>query len=244
VLKVLDTIPEGEVYLIPVRLDECDVPSKLNHLHWVDYFAEGGQTKLLDALQDYLVPSTCEPASVASGPLKFSRICIDANDPNWVEDNNRRSPFDHPYSQHFRIVEWVHYGDPLFDITVINTAKLPAVLTAVGIEIMSVCQIVYCYGLPTAGKIPKSNSYVLELPNIRTRMHDQLGTREYNPQEVRETITTRVPDPIYLEPNAPYRYGLFLKNYYNHVPNWARIRICVSTDLGQCQSAEIETFTL
>jgi hypothetical protein len=27
-LKILDTIPEGEIYLIPVRLDECEVPSR------------------------------------------------------------------------------------------------------------------------------------------------------------------------------------------------------------------------
>ncbi len=32
-LKVLETIPEGQIYLIPVRLDDCDVPQKLEHLH-------------------------------------------------------------------------------------------------------------------------------------------------------------------------------------------------------------------
>ena len=35
-LKILDTIPEGEIYLIPVRLDQCEVPSKLEHLQWVN----------------------------------------------------------------------------------------------------------------------------------------------------------------------------------------------------------------
>ena len=53
-LKVLDTIPEGQIYLIPIRLDDCVVPEKLKHLHWIDYFKTDGSEKLLNALCEVL----------------------------------------------------------------------------------------------------------------------------------------------------------------------------------------------
>jgi hypothetical protein len=100
-LKILDTIPEGEIYLIPIRLDQCEVPSKLEHLQWVDYFEEGGPGKLFDALREYLGKSICEQANdTASGPLKFSSIRIDATDPNWGEGTRCGSPFDRPCSRY------------------------------------------------------------------------------------------------------------------------------------------------
>jgi class 3 adenylate cyclase len=39
-LDVADEQPEGSVFLIPVRLEECDVPERLRHLHWVDLFRD------------------------------------------------------------------------------------------------------------------------------------------------------------------------------------------------------------
>lgn len=46
--------PEGTIFLIPLRLDDCEIPRKLRYLHWVDYF--GGEkataySDLLDALK-------------------------------------------------------------------------------------------------------------------------------------------------------------------------------------------------
>lgn len=242
----MDMIPEGEIYLIPIRLDECEVPSKLEHRQWVDYFEEGGPEKLFDALREYLGQSISDQATdTASGPLKFSSIRIDANDPNWGEGTRGGSPFDHPCSQYFMLVKFVFGADPLFDITVMNPGSSPVILTAIGIEVLTVCQILYCYGIPTAAKIPKSDSYMIQMPNIRQRMRDKFGNfHDYEPQEVREMVTKHVPDPVYLEPNAPYRYGLLLKDYYGHVPNWARIRMWASTDQGECQSAELEIFTM
>jgi hypothetical protein len=86
---------------------------------------------------------------------------------------------------------------------------------------------------------------MIQMPNIRQRMSDKLGdVHDYGPQEVREMVIKHVPDPVYLEPNAPYRYGLLLRDYHRHVPNWARIRMWASTDQGECRSAEIETCPL
>lgn len=41
-LDVLDTLPERNAFLIPVRLEECRVPTRLSHRQWVDLFGPNG----------------------------------------------------------------------------------------------------------------------------------------------------------------------------------------------------------
>lgn len=41
-----------EVFLIPVRLEKCEMPDALKHLHRVDLFNSGGYKRLLAALQE------------------------------------------------------------------------------------------------------------------------------------------------------------------------------------------------
>jgi hypothetical protein len=43
--------PEGAIFIIPARLDDCDVPLRLSRWHWVDLFEPNGYQKLLEALQ-------------------------------------------------------------------------------------------------------------------------------------------------------------------------------------------------
>ena len=43
-------MPEGRVFLIPVRLEECEVPSRLSQFHWVDLYQEKGLERLLKGL--------------------------------------------------------------------------------------------------------------------------------------------------------------------------------------------------
>jgi hypothetical protein len=43
--------PEGEIFVIPARLEECDVPERLNRWHWVDLFEEDGYKKLISSLE-------------------------------------------------------------------------------------------------------------------------------------------------------------------------------------------------
>ncbi len=50
-LDVADEQPEGRIFLIPVRLDDCAVPERLSRLHWVDMFETHGYARLLKALQ-------------------------------------------------------------------------------------------------------------------------------------------------------------------------------------------------
>lgn len=59
-LEILDTFPPNKIYLIPIRLDDCN-PSyeQLNDLHWLDMFPswEHGIRRLLDVLN----PSNVQP---------------------------------------------------------------------------------------------------------------------------------------------------------------------------------------
>ena len=49
-LDVADEKPEGTIYVIPARLDECVVPSRLGDLQWVDLYKDNGYSRLLKAL--------------------------------------------------------------------------------------------------------------------------------------------------------------------------------------------------
>jgi hypothetical protein len=42
---------EDDVWLIPARLDDCDVPDAIKHLQWVDLFEHDGLRQLLAAME-------------------------------------------------------------------------------------------------------------------------------------------------------------------------------------------------
>jgi hypothetical protein len=49
-LRTAETIPEGQKFIIPVRLEECFVPEKLSNWHWCDVFKPYGLRKLIETL--------------------------------------------------------------------------------------------------------------------------------------------------------------------------------------------------
>lgn len=50
-LDSADEKPDGTIFLIPARLEDCTVPEKLSRWQWVDLFEEAGYKKLLSSLQ-------------------------------------------------------------------------------------------------------------------------------------------------------------------------------------------------
>ena len=50
-LDVADEQPEGLIFIIPTRLEECDVPARLARWQWVDLFAPNGADNLAKALR-------------------------------------------------------------------------------------------------------------------------------------------------------------------------------------------------
>ena len=53
-LEKTELIPDDEVFIIPVRLEECDMPESLGYLHRVDLFEAGGYKKLIRALRKHV----------------------------------------------------------------------------------------------------------------------------------------------------------------------------------------------
>ncbi len=43
--------PEGEIFIIPARLEDCTVPGRIQNLEWVDLFLDDGYERLIKALQ-------------------------------------------------------------------------------------------------------------------------------------------------------------------------------------------------
>lgn len=49
-LEKAKLLTDNEIFIIPVRLEKCDMPAALRHLHRVDLFEIGGYQKLLRVL--------------------------------------------------------------------------------------------------------------------------------------------------------------------------------------------------
>lgn len=50
-MRVADEVPKGQIFLIPARLEPCDIPDDMRRLQWVDLFDPKGYRRLLRALQ-------------------------------------------------------------------------------------------------------------------------------------------------------------------------------------------------
>jgi hypothetical protein len=50
-LDVADDQPPGRIFVIPVRLVDCDVPERLKKWQWVNLFENGGFERLIRALR-------------------------------------------------------------------------------------------------------------------------------------------------------------------------------------------------
>jgi len=80
-LSTYADLPPGTLYLIPVRLDDCEVLDlrlpelelNLRDLHWVDLFEEGGFECLVEALRRELGPSDM-PSSISGGDDRLGQV--------------------------------------------------------------------------------------------------------------------------------------------------------------------------
>ncbi len=76
-LEVAQEMPEGRVYFIPIRLDECNLPLSVRHIQYLDYYNGEGKQSLRSALQQYcgqgLSPTNFPDAMFVKGLPKHSR---------------------------------------------------------------------------------------------------------------------------------------------------------------------------
>lgn len=50
-LDVLNEFPEGQIFVIPAKLDDCKVPFSYSTRNWLDLFSPGSKIKLLNAFK-------------------------------------------------------------------------------------------------------------------------------------------------------------------------------------------------
>jgi len=50
-IDIADEKPEGTIFIIPVRLEDCKVPSSLTKWQWLDYFGNDGYEKLIKSFE-------------------------------------------------------------------------------------------------------------------------------------------------------------------------------------------------
>ena len=49
-LDAADEKPEGTIFIIPARLENCNMPERISQFHWVDLFTSDGYERLIKAL--------------------------------------------------------------------------------------------------------------------------------------------------------------------------------------------------
>jgi formylglycine-generating enzyme required for sulfatase activity len=97
-LDIADEKPEGTIYVIPLRLDDCN-PSfeRLKQLHWVDYFAPNGHERLVKALRLRAETLKIETAGKPDDP-PASPADVDLDLYRFIKiDNGSRSPVSYPF---------------------------------------------------------------------------------------------------------------------------------------------------
>src|SRR5271165_631453 len=63
-LDVADEQPEGAIFLIPLKLEECQVPAGLTHLHWANLSEDGAYLRLVTALKVRATALACASSIV------------------------------------------------------------------------------------------------------------------------------------------------------------------------------------
>lgn len=100
-LDKADEQPEGTIFVIPVKFEECDVPLRLSKWQWVNYFDDNGHEKLVTALKkrctelDIVHPQNNSTNSGVTPLLQLIQTaCLNNklmswSDFNWVSNSRR-----------------------------------------------------------------------------------------------------------------------------------------------------------
>ena len=69
-LEVADEQPDGSIFLIPLRLEQCEIPDRLRHLQYVDLFVPDGYVRLLKTLRREAPPSHGSTPRHTEAPIR------------------------------------------------------------------------------------------------------------------------------------------------------------------------------
>lgn len=84
--------PDGTIFIVPAKLEECDVPQRLNRYQWVDLYREDGRKRLMLSLNKraaQLGPAV-EQAVVADDTLERGKIELEEAKEKLTRENAER----------------------------------------------------------------------------------------------------------------------------------------------------------
>jgi hypothetical protein len=159
---------------------------------------------------------------------------------NWLIENFY--PFEKKATYYYATFTETDVHPPCFDITVINMSQEPAIVTEIGVEFLNLAeQIGGCGGgVPRSFKIKTSDAYTITTPNFYDLFRSRLRQREII--ELSRKIPYHLPDPVYMEPNAPFRFTLCLDQYIERAPGNAILAIYIKTNQSEFKSDKISLF--
>jgi hypothetical protein len=75
-LDVADEKPEGTIFIIPLKLEECDVPERLNRWQWVNLFRPNGYERMVRTLRARAVhiDTSIAQAAVVTGDITVKSL--------------------------------------------------------------------------------------------------------------------------------------------------------------------------
>ena len=47
----MEHMPKGRLFVLPAKLDDCEVPDVFEHLHWVNLYEDDGLDKIVEAIR-------------------------------------------------------------------------------------------------------------------------------------------------------------------------------------------------
>ena len=195
------------------------------------------------AIVDFMdVSASPESTNASQAQLRFAVIRLDSSEINWAESPTPKIPilFNQKYSQFFKLVEFVTDADPVFDITIKNELQSPIILNKIGIELVDTAHKPLLRGIgisiPETAKIKLVDTYVIEIPDICNEFPCDDSFNSIEPIKLQRDIVIPLPDPIFFEGNAAYRYSVSLKNYSRHIPHRTLIRFIAESDQGRIHS--------
>ena len=71
-LDAAEEKPPGTIFVVPLKLEQCDVPARLREWHWVALFEANGYAKLIQALRARQRDITCPRQGAQSREETFS----------------------------------------------------------------------------------------------------------------------------------------------------------------------------
>lgn len=186
------------------------------------------------------------PQTGAANPFLVINLA-DSSRSSWIEtEHPHRFPgrpacsMGTEFYRNFRLQDLAAYADPSFDV--VFQAQSYCVLSDIGIQIVKVAHHMMGYGNPEPSKIQLSERYVLEVPNLRSRV--MKDPRYLEPLDVDEQYLLPLADPLQMPTESVYRYQILLRGYIDKVPNFSTIRLLARTNKGICASPPIHIFTL